>query len=413
MLSTILYLLWALITVRADQKLQPDEVNTVTPPEETFPWSQPRLPTSIKPEHYFLSVHPDVGSDSFTGQVRILITVVNDTSFIILNSKDLVIQEATLLGLSVPSLIYQEARPVQSQMLHRANVAQEKLVKQPMALRVLESEATEQLALLMDTPLVAGHKYQLSLSYSGKFSDSNSGIYKASYRTPADAAPRTIVATHFEPSAARKAFPCFDEPSMKAVFSLVVVRRSEHISLSNMPKLHTEAIEDGLEQDYYQTSVRMSSYLVAFVICDYAVNSAETKRGVKVSVFAANHLINQTHYALQSAVEIMDIYEQLFQIAYPLPKLDLVAVPDVEAVGTESWGLVTFREASLLYQEQRESRRSRLRVSLLTAHELAHQWFGNLVTMHCWRDVWLKEGFASYLEHIAVRHLKPDWCVVS
>ncbi|XP_062327761.1 endoplasmic reticulum aminopeptidase 1-like [Osmerus eperlanus] len=298
---------------------------------------------------------------------------------------------------------------IQKQILLReANGRQERSVKNQVSLRVLESEANEQLALISDVPLNAGHKFQLSISYSGNFSRSYSGLYKATYMTP-DGDLRTIVATNFEPSYAREAFPCFDEPGMKAQFSLVVVREAGQISLSNMPKLYTKALQDGLEEDHYQASVRMSSYLVAFVVCDFAQNTAQTKKGVKVSVFAADHQINQTHHALKVAVDILEFYEEYFKISYPLPKIDLVAIPDFEAGAMENWGLVTFRETSLLYQEHRDSLRGRSWVSLVTAHELAHQWFGNLVTMQWWDDVWLNEGFASYLEYVAIKHLEPHW----
>ncbi|XP_046897417.1 endoplasmic reticulum aminopeptidase 1-like [Hypomesus transpacificus] len=404
------WLLWCLAAVWAELERPSNEINTENS-EETFPWRNQRLPIVVQPDQYFICIHPDLTANTFTGQVHILVTVLNDTRLIVLNSKGLAIKEVVLRDLTQPAATYRRAQPVEIQkqiLLHEANGRQERSVKNQVSLRVLESEANEQLALISDVPLKAGHQFQLSISYSGNFSRSYSGLYKATYMTP-DGDLRTIVATNFEPSYAREAFPCFDEPGMKALFSLVVVREAGQISLSNMPELYTKALQDGLEEDHYQASARMSSYLVAFVVCDFAQNTAQTKKGVKVSVFAADHQINQTHHALKVAVDILEFYEEYFKISYPLPKIDLVAIPDFEAGAMENWGLVTFRETSLLYQEHRDSLRGRSWVSLVTAHELAHQWFGNLVTMQWWDDVWLNEGFASYLEYVAIKHLEPHW----
>uniref|UniRef100_A0A3P9A9I2 Uncharacterized protein n=1 Tax=Esox lucius TaxID=8010 RepID=A0A3P9A9I2_ESOLU len=316
--------------------------------EGPFPWSHQRLPTNIRPDHYFIHLHPNFSStpdsdlsasDSLTGHVLILVTALDNTSLIVLNSKGLTIKEATLTDLTLSVAVQ-------------------------MSLRVLGSPSSEQLALLSDKPLIAGRKYQLSVSYSGSFSRSYSGLYKASYQTP-DGDTRTIAVTNFEPSSARQVFPCFDEPSMKAVFSLVVVRRSQHISLSNMPQRFSKHLEEDLVEDHYQTSIRMSSYLLAFVVGDFSVSSLLTSICSQVSVFAASHQINQTDHALLEAVKTLDFYEEYLQIIYPLPKLDLVALPDFESGAMENWGLVTFRETSLLIG-QFDSLRGQLWVSLVT-----------------------------------------------
>ncbi|KAI1889435.1 hypothetical protein AGOR_G00162840 [Albula goreensis] len=514
-----------------------------TSPGEPFPWDQPRLPANIRPDHYFIHIHPDLISQNFEGEVRITLTASSDAHFIVLNSRGLAIKSASIHQPTgqeptpTPPPTGSQGQPtspagVRDQVpgeqllppLHAVNEEQEaegrvepgqaplhadcpdhpppppnaprqaqlplRAVKQiplrmgshnqasdaavsqeespahaavtqekppphaviqkqltlrvvnqvhnfkpavnadhsyeppvsadprPQALpprgwtsvRVLESPSREQLALIPEMPLRAGLSYQISLTYSGSISSSFSGLYASSYRTP-QGTSRTIVATHFEPSSARKVFPCFDEPGMKAIFSVVIVRDSEHISLSNMPKGSTVPNEDGLLEDHFLPTVKMSPYLLAFVVCDFSSTSAQTKRGVTVSVFAPSHQVNQTDHALQTAVKLLDFYEDYLQIPYPLPKIDLVAVPDFEAGAMENWGLVTFRESSLLSEVETGDPWSRVYISLVIAHELAHQWFGNLVTMEWWDGLWLNEGFASYLEHTAVDLTEPSWGV--
>ncbi|KAL4658678.1 endoplasmic reticulum aminopeptidase 1-like [Arapaima gigas] len=356
---------------------------------EPFPWNQSRLPVTIRPDHYFLYIHPNIASETFVGQVQILVTVLNDTNMIVLHSKGLTVHSAHLVDLT-------------------ATLSEQ----WQLALQMVESQSRELLVFVSKSMLKKGHKYQLSISYNSTMSSSFSGLYKATYLMP-NGTSRTLVATHFEPTSARRAFPCFDEPSLKAVFSLVIVREREYITLSNMPKGSTKSRSDGLKEDHYLTSVKMSTYLVAFVVCDFSFSTAETKRGLKVSVFAPSHQISQTHYALNAAVRILNFYEEYFQIPYPLPKIDLAAIPDFEAGAMENWGLLTFRETSLLYEQETDTLRSRLWVSLFVTAILSFsiQWFGNLVTMKWWNDLWLNEGFASYMEYMAVSYLEPSWSV--
>ncbi|RXM95835.1 Endoplasmic reticulum aminopeptidase 2 [Acipenser ruthenus] len=182
-----------------------------------------------------------------------------------------------------------------------------------------------------------------------------------------------LAATHFEATSARKAFPCFDEPSMKAVFSITIIRDQQHYAISNMPKRTTVPRADGLLEDHFLHSVKMSSYLVAFVVSDFASKSTASKRGTKVSVFAPSEQMVQTQYALHAGVKILEFFEEYFQIPYPLPKIDLVAIPDFETGAMENWGLITFRETSLLYDPKISTLRNKLWVTEVIAHELAHQ----------------------------------------
>lgn len=180
------WLLWCLAAVWAELERPSNEINTENS-EEIFPWRNQRLPIVVQPDQYFICIHPDLTANTFTGQVHILVTVLNDTRLIVLNSKGLAIKEVVLRDLTQPAATYRRAQPVETQkqiLLHEANGRQERSVKNQVSLRVLESEANEQLALISDVPLKAGHQFQLSISYSGNFSRSYSGLYKATYMTP-------------------------------------------------------------------------------------------------------------------------------------------------------------------------------------------------------------------------------------
>lgn len=229
--------------------------------------------------------------------------------------------------------------------------------------------------------VVSDGRYKLRIEFNGQMDNKIIGLYSSSYLKP-DGTSKTIATSKFEPTYARQSFPCFDEPDMKAIYkvTLVTPTKDDYHALSNMPeKLPHKDIGNGLKEVTFEDSVAMSTYLSAFIVSDFAfVESNVNAKGVgddfKMRVFATPEQKEKMHFALDTGVKITEYYIDYFQVEYPLPKLDMAAIPDFVSGAMETWGLVTFRETSLLYDETFSSTANRQRVATVIAHEVAHMW---------------------------------------
>ncbi|WP_461241035.1 M1 family metallopeptidase [Paucilactobacillus sp. N302-9] len=246
---------------------------------------------------------------------------------------------------------------------------------------------------------------RIEINYQAPLTDTMMGIYPSYYEV--DGIQKQIIGTQFETTAARQAFPSIDEPEAKATFD-IAIKFDEHpdeIVLSNMPE---QRVEQGVH--YFETTVRMSTYLVAFAFGELQSKETVTKSGVKVGVFSTKaHQPKELDFALDIAKRSIEFYEDFYQTTYPLPHSWQLALPDFSAGAMENWGLVTYREAYLLLDPDNTAFETKQLVATVIAHELAHQWFGDLVTMKWWDDLWLNESFANMMEYVAIDAIEPDW----
>lgn len=384
---------------RSDDTITPTPTEGPPPPPSRGPcmlstdssgdWGNFRLPDYVNPVHYNLHLEPDLDYDTYTGTVDIHLEVSKPTTHLWLHIRETFVS-------TMPRL-----RMLNSQGEQREVAVKSCFEYKPQQYVVVE--ATEQLPVTSP-----GEEYILSLDFQGWLNGSVVGFYRVIYTE--GGVTKKIAATDHEPTDARKSFPCFDEPNKKATYNISITHDVSYGALSNMPQEGApQQLPGNKLKTSFQKSVRMSTYLVCFAVHQFAHQERTSASGIPLRIYAQPSQLATAKYAADTTKVIFDYFEEYFNMEYSISKLDKIAIPDFGTGAMENWGLITYRETNLLYDENESSSYNKQRVASVIAHELVHQWFGNIVTMDWWDDLWLNEGFASFFEYIGVEKAEPTW----
>ena len=349
------------------------------PTSATAPGSESfRLPRTIEPEIYHIEIEPDIASATFSGTVRIDVNVHETADQIVLNAAELAISDVEVLtsdGMTVLCSV-------------SFNDELEQVTFQP-------------------ADLLPPGPSTISCRFSGTLNDKLRGFYRSTYTGP-DGENHTMATTQFESVDARRSFPCFDEPDRKAVFEVTLIVEEGLDAISNSPVVAVDRV-DGKQRFQFAPTMKMSTYLVAFVVGTLEMTETVDVDGVPLRVVCTPGKLPLAEFALEVGAFALRFFTEYFNIPYPGDKVDLVAIPDFAAGAMENLGCITFRDTALLIDKDDAARAELERVADVIAHELAHMWFGDLVTMGWWEGIWLNEAFATFMETLCVDAFRPSW----
>ncbi|KAE8741352.1 hypothetical protein FOCC_FOCC013119 [Frankliniella occidentalis] len=412
------------LSVASDQELLDQPLDQHVGVEDRDDTVTTWLPRELEPLHYRVRIQPQFLDSNFTSPADLEFTfrARAPTSRVVVNARNLTIDEGSVV-------VEQEGPPGRWTPLPLLGHVHD---------ATLETYAAELQAPLRPSRQENRRaiRYRLKMNYTALVGENLKGLYRTSYLDDNNN-KRWIALTQLHPTNARAMFPCLDEPQYKARFTLSVARHKDHTSVANMPVRTTEPMAGSSDWmwDHFETSVPMSSYLIALAVFDFgklestadfsapppppaaapttaglASSRNATRaavRDVSFRVWARQADLARGAYAAHVGPPVLKYFSRIFNISFPLVKLDMIAAPKLFYNAMENWGIITFREGALLVDEADMG--SRHYVATIVAHELAHQWFGNLVTMRWWNDVWLNEGFATYMSQLGVSHVEPQW----